>query len=58
MVGNDIHSDNNGITFTPSTMTRNRARSFMKEVNKQPTHPTKQWVIREIKTSSRIYCII
>lgn len=55
MAGNDIYNDRTGITSTSTTMRHNQARAFMKEVNKQPTHPTKQWVARDTKTSTRIY---
>ena len=55
MAGNDIYNDRSGITSTSTRITNEQARDFMKEVSKHPTHPTKEWVVRDIRTGSRIY---
>ena len=55
MAGNDIYNDRSEITSTPITMTSEQARNFMREVSKHPTHPTKEWVVKDIRTGSRIY---
>lgn len=55
MAGNDIYNDRTGMTCVPMRMTNKQAEVFMEEVSKHPTHPTKQWVIKDIRTGSRIY---
>ena len=55
MAGNDIYNDRSGITCTPTRMTSEKARTFMKEVSKHPTHLTKEWVVRDVRRGSRLY---
>lgn len=55
MVNSDIYNDRSGITNTPYRVSRETARKFMQEVNKNPTHPHKEYVVRDAKTGDRVY---
>ena len=57
MAINDIYNDNSLISHTDSSMTHQQASDFMREVNKHPTDPSKQWVVRNKITGSRIYFV-
>jgi len=56
MTVNDIYNDKSGITSVPTRVTLEHARAFMKEVSKHPTHPTKEWVVRD-RTGTRVYFV-
>ena len=55
MAGNDIYNDRMGLTSTPTMVTNIQARNFMKMVSKYPTHLTKEWAVRDIKTGVRVH---
>lgn len=54
MAGNDFYNEN-GFTFcSPVNMEHKQAGDFMREVNKNPTHPNKRIVVKDIKSNSTI----
>ncbi len=55
MSNNDFYDDRFGLTFRTRTTTKEEAKAFMKEVAKQPTHPTKEFIVTDVKTRNRIF---
>ncbi len=56
MAGNDFY-DNSPLspTVSPRIVSYYQAKEFMQEMEKQPTHPTRQWIVKDIKTGARIF---
>lgn len=54
MAGNDIYNDRSGFTFVSRNMNSKQTGDFMHQVDKNPTHSNKRFVVKDIKTNSTI----
>lgn len=52
MARNEIYND---ITFIPIRMTNSQANNFMKRISNNPTNLRQEYVVRDIRSGSRIY---
>lgn len=60
MSNNDIYPGDreDELTMASFGTTHERARAFMREVDKHPTDPTKRWKVIDLKTNTEVYFVL